>query len=189
MPSGANFPRSIQHRVFPDNRFNLCIAAEFAKWRAIERKGGLLAQCPGRRWKEPPWVKMPEQGKRFSKPGSVALPPPNGNDTLILQWRVPLGYDGCIASVVFNTDNVTGFVQGSGDLTWRLALNRRFVRDYGNVQFYIGSLQTPYNINSGQIILQSNQLVQIYVNRSVASAGNIDGGRVIGATFGWFWPR
>jgi len=188
-PQGIWFPRDIQQREFPPTQFNACLDQEKALWRKINDCGGLLAICPGRKWKEPPWVKMPPQGKRYSKIGSIALPAANGTDTLITSFRVPYGFDGCIVSVVFNTDGVLNFNQGSGDLTWRLQLNERWVKDYGNVTTYIGSTVTPYNVNSGQIILQSGQLVQIFVNRSVASAGTISGGRVIGAAFGWWWPR
>ncbi len=188
-PQGIWFPRNIQQRQFPPTPFNSSLDSEVRLWQRINEVGGLLAICPGRRWTEPPWVRMPTQGKRYSKIGSIPLPAADGIDHLITSWRVPYGYDGCIVSVVFNTDGVVGFNQGSGDLTWRLQLNQRWVKDYGAVTTYIGSTITPYNVNSGQIILQSGQLVQIFVNRSVASGGTISGGRVIGATFGWTWPR
>jgi hypothetical protein len=183
------YSRNVNQREFPPTIFNSCLDAEARMWQRINDCGGLLAICPGRKWTEPPWVRMPTQGKRFSKIGSIPLPAANATDTLVSSWRVPYGYDGCIVSVVFNTDGTLGFQQGSGDLTWRLQLNQRWVRDYGNVTTYIGSLTTPYNINSGQILLQSGQLVQMFVNRSVASGGTISGGRVVMATFGWTWPR
>jgi hypothetical protein len=46
---------------------------------------------------------------------------------------------------------------------------------------------TPYNINSGQIILLSNQLVQYFVN--IAPTANLNGGRILVGLFGWYWPR
>lgn len=188
-PQGIWYPRNIQQREFPPTIFNSCLDAEQRMWQKINDCGGLLAICPGRKWTEPPWVRMPTQGKRFSAIKSIALPAANGVDTLVGSFRVPYGYDGCIASVIFSTDGTIGFQQGSGDLTWRLQLNQRWIRDYGNVTTYIGSLTTPYSVNSGQIILQSGQLVQMFVNRSVTSGGTISGGRVVMACFGWNWPR
>ena len=179
----------VPHRTLAPNMFDQCLDHEMATWRWIQAHGGLTNICPGSRYPDPPWTRMPAQGKRFSKIGSIPLPAANATDTLVSSWRVPYGYDGCIVSGVFNTDGTLGFQQGSGDLTWRLQLNQRWVRDYGNVTTYIGSLTTPYNINSGQILLQSGQLVQMFVNRSVASGGTISGGRVVMATFGWTWPR
>jgi hypothetical protein len=188
-PQGIWYPRNINQREFPETQFNMCLDAEKALWEAIQRMGGLLAICPGRKWTEPPWVRMPTQGKRFSKISSIPLPPANGTDTLVTSFRVPLGYDGCIVTPVFTTDGTIGFTQGSGDLTWRLQLNQRYQKDFGAVTTYLGSMTTPYAINVGQIILQSDQLVQMFVNRSIASAGTISGGRVICAAFGWYWPR
>jgi hypothetical protein len=103
-------------------------------------------------------------------------------------FLVPTGFDGVGAAVIFNYTG-TGFAEGSGDLTWRLQLNQHYVKDYGNVVTQLGSLQTPYNQNSGQILLQANQLVQFWVNVSVASAGNLIGGRIISSLWGWYYPR
>ena len=188
-PQGIWYPRNIQQREFPPTEFNRCLDAEMAMWQKINDCGGITAICPGRRWTEPPWVRMPMQGKRFFEISSIALPPADGVDYLIKSFRVPYGYDGCIQTPVFNTSGVDGFVQGSGDLTWRLQLNLRWVKDFGAVTTYIGSTTTPYAVNVGQILIQSGQVVKIFVNRSMASSGTSDHGRVIGAAAGWYWPR
>ena len=188
-PQGIWWPRNINQREFPRTPFNACLDAEMRRAEELQRRGGLLALCPGRKWTAPPWIRMPVEGKRFSKIGSIALPPANGIDTLVNSWIVPYGHDGCIVSIVFTSDGVTGFQQGSGDLTWRLKINQRWAKDYGNVTTYIGSQITPYNVNSGQILLQSGQLIQAFVNRSTASLGNLSGGRIITSQWGWTWPR
>lgn len=188
-PQGIWYPRAVNQREYPATPFNACLDAEFCRMQDLQRRGGLMALCPGRKWTAPPWIRMPVEGKQFSKPGSIPLPPANGIDTLINSWIVPYGYDGCIARVVLNTSNVVGFQDGSGDLTWRVKINQRYAKDYGNVTVSLGSLTTMGYINSGQILLQSGQLVQTFVNRSTASAGNISGGRVVSGLFGWWWPR
>ena len=178
--------RNIQQRLFPPNHFNRCLEDEAQVWQRINDCGGLMSICPGKKYTEPPWVRMPQQGKRFSEPDSISLPAADGLDHLVTSFRVPLGYDGCIVSVVQNYSG-QGFVDGDGTLTWRIKLNNRYVRDYGNTKVQIGSMITPYNINSGQIILQSNQLVQYFVN--YATTGGLMGGRIIVGLFGWYWPR
>lgn len=183
------FPLNLQNRVYPPNVFNACLEDERATWQMIQECGGLQAICPGRKWPSPPWVRMPVQGKQFKKISSIALPAADGNDHLVLSWLVPYAYDGTIVSVVQNYTG-QGFVEGSGDLVWRLQLNQHYVKDYGNSNTQLGSLVTPYpNINSGQILIQSGQLVQFFVNRSTTSAGNLNGGRILCATLGWTWPR
>ena len=185
---GGMWPRNVKQREYPPNEFNYCLAQEMATWENINARGGLIALCPGHKYLDPPWVKMPPQGKRFSRISSIPLPAPDATEQLVTTFTVPLGYDGCIVSTV-NLYSGMGFMEGSGDLTWRIKLNQRYVKDYGAITTTIGSLQTPYNINSGQILIQSDQTVSYFVNRSVGSAGNLTGGRIICALFGWFWPR
>jgi len=188
-PQGIWYPRNVNQRQFPPTIFNASLDKEMEMWQEINRVGGIMAICPGRKWTEPPWVRMPTQGKRFFKISSIPLPANDGADHLITSFLVPYGYDGCIVTPIFNTDGVLNFQQGSGDLTWRLQLNQRWVKDFGAVTTYVGSTTTPYAVNIGQIIIQSGQLVRIWVNRSVASGGTISNGRVIGAAAGWYWPR
>jgi hypothetical protein len=187
-PSGQRYPLNLQQRAFPPNEFDNCLRDEYGLWQTIQQCGGLQFICPGMRYKDPPWVKMPMQGKRFSKIVSIPLPANNGLETLVGSFLVPMGMDGVGVSVIFNYTG-QGFAEGSGDLTFRLKLNQHYVKDYGNIQTSIGSLVTPYNVNSGQILLKSDQLVSFWVNASVASAGNLNGGRVIAALFGWYYPR
>lgn len=199
LPAGGGrvdwFPRAVGQRLLPPNGFNSCLADEARLWAAIHDCGGLQALCPGMPYtyagkylSDPPWVKQPDQGKRFSRIGSIALPPFDGLDHQVLNFLVPLGFDGVIVSTV-NIYTGMGFAEGSGDLTWRIQINERYVKDYGAITTSIGSLQTPYNINSGAIRLQSRQLVQCIVSASVAAAGNLNGGRIICGLFGWTYPR
>jgi hypothetical protein len=187
-PSGQIFPLNVQQRVFPNNEFDNCLMDEYGLWAQINACGGIKAVCPGMRYKDPPWVKMPMQGRRFSPIKSIPLPAANGLETLVGSFLVPTGYDGVGISVVFNYTG-QGFAEGSGDLTWRLQLNQHYVKDYANVQTQIGSLTTPYYQNSGGILLQANQLVQFWINRSIASGGNLNGGRIIASLWGWYYPR
>ncbi len=147
-----------------------------------------MSICPGKKYTDPPWVKMPQQGKRFSPIGSIPLPTTYNTDILVLSFRVPLGYDGVIKYVVENYTG-QGFSEGSGDLIWRISLNQRFVKNYGNTNVQLGSLVAGPSIPNSEIILLSNQLVQFWINVAPAAAGDLNGGRILSAAFGWFWPR
>lgn len=180
-------PLNVNNRAFLPNNFNACLDREACAWSKINAGGGLQFVCPGLKYEQPPWVKLPPQGRRFSQINSIALPNNDGLDHLVTSFIVPYGYDGVIVTTV---NNYTGqnFVEGSGDLTWRIQLNMRYVKDYGNIKTSIGSLTIPTNIGNSIRIL-SGQLVQFFVNRSVASGGTLIGGRIICALMGWYWPR
>ena len=188
IPRGKQwYPTNIQQREFPPNAYNRCLQGEYLLWKQINDCGGFQAICPGHRFPDPPWIKMPAQGKRFLQTSSIPLPNNDGLDHLVLSFNVPHGYDGVIVATV-NNYNGQGYFDGSGDFAWRIKLNLHFVKDYGNMQTQLGSLQTPYSVNSGQIILLSDQLVQFYVNRAVGATNEI-GGYVLCALAGWWWPR
>lgn len=185
---GGYYPVNLMQREFPPNLWNGCLDADCRLWTEINAKGGLTALCPGHRYDSPPWVKMPPQGKRFGHPSSIALPPADAVDYVVQSFLVPTGYDGVIAAPV-NIYTGMGFAEGSGDLTWRIKINLRWAKDYGAITTSLGSLTQPYYNANSQILLQSGQLVQYLVNRSVASLGNLNGGRIIVGLWGWFWPR
>ena len=189
-PGNRSFvPRNITQRQYPPTFFNACLQDELRIWDRINRCGGLMAICPGTKYDSPPWVKMPPQGKRFSQIASIALPTSGyGTDQLVLSYRVPLGYDGVINYIVQNYTG-QGFAEGGGDLTWRLQLNERWVKNLGNTTTQIGTLtQGPQSPNA-LIIVQSNQLVQYFLNVAASAAADLLGGRIICSTWGWWWPR
>ena len=182
-------PRNVTQRQFPPNFFNGCLTDELRRWDRINACGGLMAICPGTKYKDPPWVKMPPQGKRFSYIQSIPLPVANyGVDQLILSYRVPLGYDGVINYIVLGYTG-QGFQDGGGDLTWRLQLNERYVKNFGNTLWQIGTLNSGPISPNCNIIVQSNQLVQIFVNVAATAAADLLGGRVLASTWGYHWPR
>ena len=189
-PGNRSFiPRNVTQRQFPPTFFNGCISENLRTWERINACGGLMSICPGTKYNDPPWVKMPAQAKRFSYINSIPLPTANyGVDQLVLSYRVPLGFDGVINYIVQRYTG-QGFQEGDGDLTWRLQLNERWVKNLGNTTTSIGTLDSgPLSPNTS-IIVQSNQLVQYFVNVAASAAANLQGGRVLASTWGWWWPR
>lgn len=188
IPAHGNlYPLNVTQREFPPNAFNYCLDQEVALWQRIQRCGGIQAICPGHKYPDPPWVKMPGQGKRFGHPSSISLPAADGVDHLVQSFLVPYGYDGVIVAPLNNYTG-QGFEEGSGVLTWRIKLNMRWVKDYGNIQTSLGSTIQPYYNANSQILLLSGQLVQYFVNRQLGDL-TLNGGRIICGLWGWFWPR
>jgi len=184
---GVLYPVNVSQREFPPNEWNLCLDDEAELWKWINCRGGLQAICPGHKYPDPPWVKMPGQGKRYGHPSSIPLPANDGLDHVVQSFLVPLGYDGVIVAPV-NLYTGQGFDEGGGALTWRIKINMRYAKDYGAITTTLGSLTQPYYNANSQIFLQSGQLVQYLVNRALGDV-TLNGGRIVCGLWGWFWPR
>ena len=173
----------------PPNFFDACLGADTRLWHNIQCRGGITALCrrvEAPTYDAPPWVVQPPQGRRFQEIQTVASPAAN-TTTAVLAFRVPHGYDGVINGIVCRFIGL-GFVEGSGDLHWRLQLSRRYASDYGDIQTSLGDLTAPVALQGGGIRVYSNQLIQflVYVNVAVI----LDpAGRVLCALSGWFYPR
>lgn len=177
---------NLNNRSGRPNSFNRCLDREAAYWRAIRNGGGLEKYCCPSKYLVEPWLKMPAIGRRFQKISSISTPAMDGLDHAVVSFQVPTGYDGVIQQLV-NFYTGGGFDEGSGQLTWRLKDNFRWVKDYGEILVTMGSLATPYTVFQGPIRISTRQTITYYVNNALASG--IAGGRVVCAVLGWFYPR
>lgn len=177
----------------PPNPWDDCLFQETDLWWKIQCHGGLAETCRrvgGPRYETPPWVVMPPQGRRFQEINTIVLPENVATDNVVVTFRVAVGYDGVIRSLVQRFMGAPGLVEGSGDLTWRLQLSRRFANDYGAMQTSLGDLTSPGQMTAGGIRIYSNQTIRYLVSLSAAAAGNLDpNGRILCAIFGWVYPR
>lgn len=192
-------------RPYGPNVYDDCLDSEYAAWVKMLANGGLRACCPqGRRkYTTPPWVSMPSEGRTFQPIGIQPLTAFqtlgvfNGLDTVVLQMRVPLGYDGVISDIVCLFTG-SGFDEGSGDITWRLAADylldstgaiptARYLRDLGNITTTLGSLTQPSPIPRGGFRVFSNDLVTFWA--SIAATATVANGNVITRVKGWIYPR
>jgi hypothetical protein len=173
--------------VTEPNAASKCLDREQALYELIIRKGGLQKLCCVSQYKyaTPPWLKMPGEGRQYQEIDSIPLPANDGLNHVVTQFVVPTGYDGVITSIA-NFYTGVGFVEGSGDLVWRLLIARRWARNLGNIDTTLGSLTSPCPLFRGGIRVFSDQLITYYVNVPVASA--LVGGRVVCGVFGWFYP-
>lgn len=179
------------------NEFDACLCRDHQMWDAIIQAGGLKTVCcpQGRPpYKDRPWVSMPKEGRRFKPIGSILVGdevPFTGTDILVMSERVPVGYDGVISDVVCNIFSPgAGFIDGSGDVTWRLSADKRFLRDMGNLTVQVGSLTSPSPVSRGMLRVYSHDLIEFFVNFAVGAEARVSpNARIICSVTGWFYPR
>lgn len=177
--------------VRANNDYDACLYQDLADYEDAFDCGDLprLGGC------QLPWVTMPSNGRRFRELSSIAIAgiPEGSYDGVtlipILSWLVPVGYDGVIDTIIANVSgNNNGFVEGSGQVSWRLAANFRYLRDVGNIQFSLGSLLTPIPDTNSGLRVYSGNIVTMGVTLSAAAFGALTG-TIVTATFGWIYPR
>jgi hypothetical protein len=180
------------------NEYDACCCEETHLWSQLVARGGLHTICcpQGRpKYPYPPYVKMPKEGRRF-KPISTLLVstaiPFTGFDLTVLSERVPYGYDGVIEDIVCElvADSSTGFTEGSGDVSWRLSADQRYLRDEGNLQVTVGSLITPSPVPRGNLRVYSGNLMLFTVAFAPGAEANLNANaRVVCSITGWYYPR
>lgn len=179
--------------LVPPNPWTACLYREQDVWHQIIARGGLHAVCcpaAANPYGAPPWIAMPPEGRRFQKFGNILVSAFAGEniDTEVFNFEVPTGYEGVIVSIIQQFVG-NGFVEGSGDIHWRIRVNRRWVKDYGDTITSLGTTQSPCYIYRGGIRLYSKQLVSYFAMLGTGATGRLDpNGRIITATFGWFYP-
>jgi len=176
-----------EHYVPQPNQYDRSAWAIGSLYQEAQAKGGIITACFPKRnsYRQPPHMVMPSNAQPFQLIHTIPLPAANGIDTTVLSFTVPQGFDGVITSITHGYTG-TGFVNGSGDLTWRIRVGLRWARDLGNVTVQLGTLETPYQIYRGGILLKDSQRVRYIVNHSTSSS--LSGGRIWCAAFGWYYP-
>lgn len=183
---------SLQNRIWEQpNSWNQCLNEEAQLWEQIILRGGLEMVCTTmrkKRYLRAPWVEMPVEGERLQKFGSIALPA-EGVDTSILDFTMPIGWDGVGTNIMMSVAG-SGFVEGSGDVVWRMRVGARFIPDFSNVIFSLNDLRNPHSLVGGYIRLLSLQRVQIFANLGPGALGRLDpADRLNAAVVGWQYPK
>ena len=138
----------------------------------------------------PPYIQPPRNAVRWQPRASLVRPAvPAGADQLVFAERIPLGYDGLLIALT-NTWNGTGFIEASGDITWRVKIDRRFIPFFDTITVTLGTLAVPYDVVGQGIPLVSGQRVQYFANFQVGSENRLNAdGQTICACTGYIWPR
>jgi len=174
----------------PLNEFDYCLLREVAKWKRM--KPLPVCSVPEDLWAvlpwEPEWGSLPALAVPFRHIQSIVTPAAVAGDQVVSQLIVPQGYDGLLAGVFWKYNGVN-FIEGSGDIFWRIQVNMRFVKDLSNVGFTLGSSVTPMPMTEGQQ-LQSRQRISVVVNvPNLSGTIQVGTSTVTGGLFGFFWPK
>lgn len=142
-------------------------------------------KCPSTRNSDPPWLTMPIQGRIVTAVSSVVMGALVPNvASVVVSYQVPPGFDFALTQIS-NQFTGVGFAEGSGDIIWRLKINRRYVRNFGTILNTYGSTEMPWPINRAAITARENNIVQ-YLVQVPALLGV--GDRVICGLYGWIYP-
>ncbi|HBY64725.1 MAG TPA: hypothetical protein DEH78_33305 [Solibacterales bacterium] len=136
----------------------------------------------------PPYEVMPPGGRPFHYQAAVNCPAPGTSNFVVTSFRVPIGWTAAIRSIA-NQYIGSGFVEGSGDLIWRVSVDGAYQPGFENITTSLGAADQPRRLE-GVILAGSNQLVEYSVSVDAAFAGGTGAaGKVVCGLFGWFYPE
>lgn len=132
----------------------------------------------------------------FNEFKAIPLPVPAAGEVVLFTFPVPLGYDGIITGQQNGYINVGSgqFLEGSGDIVWRIAVNQdtalRYLKDCGAILFSLGQINNLQTVPGGMRLYSGNTVTLI------TSAPNTSGslpppgtGQIFAGLHGWFYPR
>jgi len=152
--------------VLVPNLFDHCLQNELDLHRKYRPQ---KACCDVSLYYDITWVRAPKSAIPFRKTGTVPTPLAAAGDVTVLDFQVPVGYDGIIAGL-FGVYTGPGFLEGNGDIVWRLIVNRVYAIHLGQVLVTLGSQQVPYPALGGIPIQSGNRI------RYVVNVPNLSGG-------------
>jgi hypothetical protein len=130
----------------------------------------------------PPWIEEPGSGEPFNYVNYVALPA-IGATAVILDFTVPEGRNGAIKWIGNNFVG-GGWVEGSGDVVWRILRDDGFIKNHENLLGSLGNPAAPSE--TAPIRIFENERIRMVIdNIGVIVATQLAGGRLSG----WFYPR
>lgn len=132
-----------------------------------------------------PWGDFPIGHIPFDTVGTVALPALAGDTDIpfVPQVIVPNGFDGVITSYSLNFRG-GGFVDGSGDIVWKLLRNGQPIRNFERIISERGSVTSQRSVNN--IRIYSGDTITAIVNHV---ANGVLNGSVIASLTGHFYPQ
>jgi hypothetical protein len=133
----------------------------------------------------PIWIDPPSQWENIDQLNYVALPA-IGATAIIITFQVPAGRNGVIQKVGNNFVG-GGWVEGSGDVVWRILVDGTpppGATSYDNILGSLGSPANPVEI-PGFRIFENQVITLVAFNNAVVVAGQKVGGRLVG----YLYPR
>lgn len=134
-----------------------------------------------------PWVEAPPGSIPFNKVQAIPTPAAGVGETDVLTFTVPDGFDGVILANM-NIYTNPSFLEGSGQLIWRIRAANQPKWDYGNIIITMGSVQEFAVIYAG-IVIRSKQPIRYTV---IHAAGSPlppgPGTNIVCGLKGYYWP-
>jgi len=127
------------------------------------------------------WLDEPPGSIPFDEQNTIPIPLTPGVDVPVLTMVVPQGYDGVIKWISNNVNHeVPPF--DAGELIWKIIINGRPVRNFGNILQQKGTIAqgreiSPIRVFSGDVVVYT-----------VQTAGIIGFGETICSLTGYFYP-
>jgi hypothetical protein len=131
---------------------------------------------------------IPAGAESFKPFGVISTPGATGVDSTALTLDVPHGWDGFIKLLSHNYTG-GGFVQGSGDLTWRILRDGQAVKNFDAIKVEFGTAADPIDLTEPGIPIYSGQLITYIVNHAVTSGLAVAGTNIICSFAGHLFPR
>lgn len=135
-----------------------------------------------------PWIEEPPGSVPFDEQGTIPLAdvPAPGVDVPVLVMTVPQGYDGVIKWISNNVLVTTGLnpppIPGF-DLRWKILINGRALRNFGNMMFQKGTPAQGRQISPIRIF--SGDIITFTVEQR---SGNLMGNDTLCSLSGYFYP-
>ena len=173
------------------NKFDECLEIERTRLKDFVP---LPDRCnvPGQYRDLLPWdddfAAIPGEAKPFRQVSGITTPAPAAGDVVVTSLLVPTGWDGFLTGAYWFYSG-GGFVEGSGDILWRIRINRRYVKDLSNIPFQLGSPVFPLPLTEGQVLF-SHWIVDLIVNvPDLSGQIQVGASTISGGLLGFYWPR
>jgi len=138
----------------------------------------------------PPWIYQPTNWENIDQL-NYALLPAIGSQVTIISYVVPPGRNGVINKVACNFVG-GGWVEGSGDVLWRILVDGTpppGATSYDSILASLGSPASPTGIGGFRIFENQVLTLVAFNNPAGADGGVIVSGQRVGARFcGWNYP-
>jgi hypothetical protein len=129
------------------------------------------------------WLDEPPGSVPFDEQNTASIPLAGGVDKAVVTMVVPQGYDGVIKWISNNVDHsVPPF--NAGDIVWKIMINGRPVRNFGNILQEKGSIAQGREISPIRIF--SGDVVTYTVAQSAANT--VTGGDTVCSLSGYYYP-